>query len=108
MRQSKKESFSSFYLRFERELADAGVVSSLDAVKIGYLKAAINETLSKGIVSLNADFTEFAKYVSGLYTVSGQLESIRTAKNVPAPRQPARNNSGHNAAELIDWKPAVR
>ena len=102
MRQKEKESFSSFYPRFEKELADAGVANSSDAVKIGYLKAAINDLLKQSMVSPTAVFTKFAEYVSGLYTVSAQLESIRAVKNVPAPRQAASNNGGRDAAEPID------
>ena len=45
IKQKEKESFFSFFFKFEKELADARLVSGLDAVKIGYLKAAINEQL---------------------------------------------------------------
>ena len=43
IKQKEKKSFSSFFPKFKKELADTGLANGLDAVKIGYLKAAINE-----------------------------------------------------------------
>ena len=47
MRQTEKESFSSFYPRFEKQVGDARIVNSPDAVKIGYLKATVEFALQR-------------------------------------------------------------
>lgn len=75
--QKDKESFTNFLPRFERELADSGGAEWGEAVKINYLKRAINRELREGLVGQLNLPRDYHGFIKTLQSLSANIESLR-------------------------------
>lgn len=100
--QGPHEPFSSFYPKFEKELAETGLQG--DAVCISYLYDAINKELKKSLVGHDMP-RGYPDYVLKLYQTSSQLEALR----IRAPRtqlaSPPRVTQQARDPDAMDWMP---
>jgi hypothetical protein len=76
LQQGSKEPFWKFLPKFETELADAGVLGFSDAVKISYLRGALNRTMKEKLVGIIPMPTEYCEYTSLLQQLGSQLDLL--------------------------------
>jgi len=55
IRQGEKESFSTFLLRFEKELANSRLRDTGDTVVISYLEGALNDKMNAALITIIAE-----------------------------------------------------
>jgi hypothetical protein len=119
MTQGDKETFASFLPRFEKELADADGAGWTAAVKISYLKRALNREMRgelKGQLNMP---TEYHPYVRALQDLGANLDEFRgfsqrnsswrsgqkgTQEQTEAPPQRG-SPPGSPSPDAMDWEP---
>lgn len=74
MAQGRNESFAAFYPRFERQLADAGGASWPDAVRINYLRKALNSEMKDLLVPMLNLPEDYAGFVRELYSLGTNID----------------------------------
>jgi hypothetical protein len=113
LRQRPNESFATFFLKFEKELADSGGGSWDNAVQINYLEGAINNKLGDYLISVPNIPTDFNAYTELLLTIGSRLDSrdyqARQQYRNSSPednyhKQPLKPLSSGNADQM-DWEP---
>jgi hypothetical protein len=108
MTQGDKEPFASFLPKFERELADADGAGWTAAVKISYLKKALNGEMRRELKGQLNMPTEYHPYVRALQDLGANLDEFRgfsqrrtswqptqrgTQERTPPPRNPSPRHS---------------
>ena len=119
MTQGDKESFASFLPKFEKELADADGAGWTAAVKISYLKKALNGEMRKELKGQLNMPTEYHPYVRALQDLGANLDEFRGFSQRRAPWQPGQKGTQtrtktpppHNSSprlpspDAMDWEP---
>ncbi|OAQ59083.1 zinc knuckle domain-containing protein [Purpureocillium lilacinum] len=112
LRQRPDESFATFFPKFEKELADSGGGSWVDAVQINYLEDALNGKLKDCLISVPNIPTDFNSYAELVSTIGSRLDSrdyqARLERRSPSsthrqaqPERAARRES----PDRMDWEP---
>jgi hypothetical protein len=76
--QGDKEPFASFLPKFEKEMADAGGANWAPAVKISYLKKALNHEMRRELRGQLNMPKEYGAYVSSLHDLGANLDEFRS------------------------------
>jgi hypothetical protein len=118
MTQGEKEPFASFLPRFEKEMADAGGANWAAAVKISYLKKALNREMRRELKGQLNMPREYGAYVNSLHDLGANLDEFRSFsqhRNVPRSQHgesrtaaPARSKtplSRTPSPDAMDWEP---
>ena len=122
MTQGDKEPFASFLPKFERELADADGAGWTAAVKISYLKKALNGEMRRELKGQLNMPTEYHPYVRALQDLGANLDEFRgfsqrrtswqptprgTQERTPPPRNPSPRHSSPRSPspDAMDWEP---
>ncbi|KAJ6437064.1 hypothetical protein O9K51_10361 [Purpureocillium lavendulum] len=111
LRQRHDESFATFFPKFEKELADSGGGSWVDAVQINYLEGALNGKLKDRLISVPNLPTDFNSYAELLLTIGSRLDSrdyqARQERRNPTPTnqeaQPDRT-ARRESPDRMDWE----
>ncbi|KAF4474222.1 Transposon Tf2-9 polyprotein [Colletotrichum fructicola Nara gc5] len=75
IRQKENESFATFLPKFEKELAEGGGGHWADAVRINYLKGALNSTLRDRLISVIDPPKTYPEYARVLMIIGSGLDS---------------------------------
>ena len=81
LRQGTRESFASFYVRFEQKLALAGGLAWADEVKLMKLRRALSPDMRSLMVGKEVSRSNFADAIARLRAIAVDLESFRIEEN---------------------------
>lgn len=102
--EQKTKPFRDFLHDFEQTLLEAGGWDWSDAVRKGYLKAAINEQLAKQLVSVQEP-NSYDDYVALLRMTSDNLEELKRRE---VNSKDVVKQFGTTTAESMEWEPTRR
>ncbi len=112
LRQRSDESFATFFPKFEKELADSGGGSWVDAVQINYLEGALNGKLKDCLISVPNIPTDFNSYAELVLTIGSRLDSrdhqARLERRNPSStrRQAQQERAARRESpDQMDWEP---
>jgi hypothetical protein len=110
LKQGDKQSFAKFVPILEKEFAEAGALEWPDDAKRPILLGALNEEMSKALVSRGIPRT-FQEIVNRLHEISTDLDmlnikksqrSLRSTNNATVPQSPLVSQPEHDP---MDWSP---
>ncbi len=119
MTQGDKEPFASFLPKFEKELADADGAGWTAAVKISYLKKALNGEMRRELKGQLNMPTEYHPYVRALQDLGANLDEFRGFSQRHTPWRPAQKGTQERtetppprnsfprspSPDAMDWEP---
>jgi hypothetical protein len=77
LEQAPLESFTTFFIKFEQKLNEAGGMDWSDTVKCGHLRRAINKKLREYTVGRGVPRDDYATAVTMLRAIAVDMESLR-------------------------------
>ena len=86
MTQGDKEPFASFLPKFEKELANADRAGWTSAIKISYLKKALNREMRmelKGQLNMPNDYHQYVRALHDLGANLDEFRSFSQRRNAP-------------------------
>jgi hypothetical protein len=114
MTQGDKEPFASFLPKFEKELADADGAGWTSAVKISYLKKALNGEMRRELKGQLNMPNEYHQYVRALHDLGANLDEFRAFSLRHSSWRPAYKGAQSRAKtppprppspDTMDWEP---
>lgn len=108
MKQQERESFASFFPKFEKELANAGGVSFEDSIKVMFLRTSLS-TRFRSCLPLTKHYATYEELVTDLQTAAAaianeEILSGRRHANLVQPRLPEPSPQNY-APTPMDWMP---
>lgn len=110
MTQGDKEPFASFLPKFEKELADADGAGWTSAVKISYLKKALNREMRmelKGQLNMPNDYHQYVRALHDLGANLDEFRSFSQRRNAPwdEPKKMETPPPRATSPDKMDWEP---
>lgn len=94
IKQGEDEPFTSFYPRFEKEIANANAEYWPDESKISYLQEALNEKMKSALIGSDPSIiSSYAGLAKRCDSLSSQMELLGQWKK---PRDSAKGSNNHN------------
>lgn len=78
--QNKIESFTAFYPRFEKQLADVGGATWYDTVQINYPRKALNDEMKDLLVLILHLPKDYLGFIRELYNLGVNIEARRASQ----------------------------
>ncbi|KAF4492009.1 Transposon Tf2-6 polyprotein [Colletotrichum fructicola Nara gc5] len=112
IRQKDTESFTTFYPRFEKEIANAEAEGWEDSAKISYLRNALHPKLKAHLIGCSQSQLDlYEAFATKCEEISNQMELFGEwtyEKKTNAPQKPTWPRSQPNAAptrDMMEWEP---
>ena len=74
--QQGRESFATFFPKFEKELGESQLTMVPDTVKIGYLRGALNTKMQRDMIG-PVSYTDYDGFIQALLAVGSQLNCLQ-------------------------------
>ncbi|PWO19676.1 hypothetical protein PtrARCrB10_11820, partial [Pyrenophora tritici-repentis] len=115
IRQRDDEPFTSFYPRFEKEIANAEAESWNESSKISYLRNAIHPKLRAHLIGISRpELESYVAFATKCEEVSNQMELFGQWKNETRSINSRRSNTAQQALgenilreEMMEWEPTT-
>ena len=103
--QQGNQPFWKFLPKFETQLADAGALGFDDAIKISYLRGALNRTMREKLAGIFPTPKEYGPYTNLLHEIGSQLDLL-TQEDKSAARK-TNYLPQQQDTNAMDWEPTT-
>lgn len=101
IRQREEESFTAFYPRFEKEIANAEAESWEDSSKISYLRNALHQKLKTHLIGItSAELNTYVAFATKCEEISNQMELFGEWKP-----HAGKNSTLNQREDMMEWEP---